>query len=350
MAGWRIIRAEPEDRQRWDAYVNQHPDSSAYHLAAWRQAVERAYRFAGVYLMAVRGTDICGVLPMIHCKIPLLAGCLVSLPYCDVGATLADNAEIATSLEQEAIRRARQYDCRQVMLRSSTPSGSEHCVDLNSGDKVRMILDLPPDSEQLLAGLKAKVRSQVKKPVRDGLTCQVGGQDLIELFYRVFARNMRDLGSPVHGMPWIRAVMQCYGDRARIAVVYTSSGVPAAAGLVLMHRSSMAIPWASSLRDYNPQNPNMLLYWTLLKYAIDQGLSRFDFGRSTLNAGSYRFKKQWGAREEPLEWIDLLSAEKRQKPVAGGSALRRFAETGWKCLPVPFSTSIGPLARRYISL
>ncbi len=61
-----------------------------------------------------------------------------------------------------------------------------------------MLLRLPETSDELMAGFKAKLRSQVKKPIRDGLMSELGGLELLEDFYRIMAINMRDLGSPTH--------------------------------------------------------------------------------------------------------------------------------------------------------
>ena len=69
-------------------------------------------------------------------------------------------------------------------------------------DKISMQLALPVDSEQLWSDLRAKVRSQIKRPLREGATGQVGGLELLDDFYRVFAVKYRDLGVPVYPKRW----------------------------------------------------------------------------------------------------------------------------------------------------
>jgi len=215
---------------------------------------------------------------------------------------------------------------------------------------------LPDSAERLLASLDAKVRSQVKKPVRDGLTALLGGAELIGDFYTVFAENMRDLGSPVHSRRWIAAVVAAYGERARVAVVSTPDGIPAAAGIVLLHPTTLAIPWASSLRRYNTLNPNMLLYWIFLSLAIDQGCRQFDFGRSTPGEGTYRFKEQWGATPQPLFWCDLVGNGRaaagragHAQPVHHDAARQRVVDL-WRRMPLAGADWLGPRIRKYISL
>ena len=340
--------AQESDQQVWDAYVRQHPKGLAYHQFAWKQAVKQAYGFDACYLLAEEQGRVVGVLPLIVFPAPFFKKQYVSLPFCDVGGVLADNSVVADRLAEQAIALARHERIARIEIRSEDVSvGNTGLAD--ASQKVRMVLDLPNDSAKLLAGLKAKLRSQVKKPMRDGLSFRVGGLELLDDFYFVFIRNMRDLGSPVHSRRWIMAVMQCYGQEARIAVVYASEGWPAAAGLMLLHPAAVSNPWASALRSYKHLNPNMLLYWAMLSFAADNGFPCFDFGRSTPGGGTYKFKEQWGARAVPLQWMDLLHARVTSAST-GSSRLRRFAEQVWSRLPLNLTAFVGPYVRRRIAL
>lgn len=341
-----IRLATKTDQQAWDDYVLSHHEGLAYHLFAWKMAVEKAYRFRGLYLLAERKKQICGVLPLICFSIPFLGHKLVSLPYCDAGGTLTDDDTIAEVLLDKAKVLMRIKKTNHFKIRSLKESTATSC---NSVNKVRMVLALPENAESLLKSLKSKLRSQIKKPLRDGLTAKIGGLELVPQFYTIFAENMRDLGSPVHSLPWIENIVNAYGKRAKVAVVYTPEGSPAAAGIILLHPATVSIPWASSLRRYNRLNPNMLLYWTFLSYAADHGFQKFDFGRSTPGEGTYKFKEQWGAKAEPLHWFDLGTKESEsQSPLS--LQLRQKIETLWRKLPVKLTTVLGPCLRRYVDL
>jgi hypothetical protein len=95
----------------------------------------------------------------------------------------------------------------------------------------------------------------------------------------------------------------------------------------------------------------MLLYWTMLEFACNNGFRFFDFGRSSPDGGTYRFKAQWGAAPVPLNWGYIsLSADKSPAPVtAQRNRLDRFTRY-WKRLPVGLTSVLGPVIRRQISL
>lgn len=332
------------DQRAWDNYVWDHPDAVAYHQFAWGQAVKNAYGFDPAYLIAVQGAEIIGVLPLIRLKVPLRGSCLVSLPYCDLGGVLADYESIAEALRDYAIHLANEEQHKKVELRQSAKSDA-----VDSANKVRMILQLPDTSEELMKGFKAKLRSQIRKPTKDGLTAELGGAELLADFYSIMTVNMRDLGSPVHSQRWFEQVVALYGENVRVGIVCSPEGKPIGGGIILLHNRSVSIPWASTLREYNRQNPNMLLYWTVLAFAADNGFKIFDFGRSTPGEGTYKFKQQWGAEPAPLKWCDLLSPESTQG-AGGNSALRQKVESIWQKLPVGVSTILGSRLRRYIDL
>lgn len=346
-----IIRhATEKDQLDWDAYVLNHPDGLAYHQFAWRRAVEEAYGFKGIYLVAESRGQVQGVLPLVDFNVPVLGKTLISLPYCDAGGVLADRADIKSDLLDAAQTLSRERKMKGLEVRFGAEQ--ELSEDGQLSAKVRMVLDLPKNSEALLAGLKAKVRSQVKKPVRDGLTVKLGKAELVEDFYKIFSENMRALGSPVHSKKWIRSVVSAFGERVRVGLVYTPDGEPAAGGIILLHGNIVSTPWASALRKFNRLNPNMLLYWTFLAFAADHGFARFDFGRSTPGEGTYRFKEQWGAKPLPLYW-QTFSASGESKIACSSSAkcrVRAGVETVWSRLPISLCNVFGPIVRRFVSL
>ncbi len=332
-----------DDQPAWDEYVMQHPDGLAYHFFGWLQSVFQGYGFKHNSLLAEKDNKICAILPLVDFQSIFLSKKLVSLPYCDAAGILADNSDISASFVKQL---ADFIPEQSVVMRSAA---SVVCDSVNQTDKTRMLLSLPDSSEAFLASMKAKLRSQVRKPERDGLTTRMGGSELIDEFYQVFSINMRDLGSPVHSKHWFSAIMRYYSGKAKIAIVYTPDGEAAAAGLILIHPNTVSIPWASSLRKFNRMNPNMLLYWTFLSWCADNGFQKFDFGRSTPGEGTYRFKQQWGAQPQPLYWYNFPDTPVVQDK-HNGATVKDSVVKVWQKLPLPFANYIGPIVRKYISL
>ena len=114
------------------------------------------------------------------------------------------------------------------------------------------------------------------------------------------------------------------------------------------HGDTMEIPWASTLRDTNPLGINMLMYWSVLCRAIERGYGFFDFGRSTIDAGTYRFKQQWGAVPVSHHWHYWLPEGRALPALNPGNPKFRLMIAAWKRLPVPVTRWLGPMIVRNI--
>ncbi|MEO0247936.1 MAG: GNAT family N-acetyltransferase [candidate division WOR-3 bacterium] len=376
-----IRLCRPDDIPTWDRYVAGHRNSTHCHMAAWKTVIENAYGHKGFYLLAETEDRITGVLPLIHIQRPFGGDILCSMPFLNYGGPLADSPEVSRTLLRKALCLADRLGARTVEIRQTVSLGElfPDCArppELMK-DKVRMLLPLQYPSERFLASFKSKLRSQIRRPIKEGMQVRVGGAELLDAFYRVFARNMRDLGSPVHSMGLFYEILALFGaaDKtnpaqsdngkkgnprgsqysrplARIGAVFHGND-PVAAGLVIGFRSTMEIPWASSLNEYNRFSPNMLLYWTLIEQAIESGFQWFDFGRSTPQEGTYRFKEQWGAKPHPLYWYRFgLNTGSVSLGLSLGdfSKIRSWVAIAWSRLPLRIANRIGPRIRRAIPL
>ncbi len=354
-----LIRvANNQDGEKWNRYVSNHPLVSPYHHFGWKKSIENAYDHQCYYLIAENAEkEIVGVLPTVSIRPPLVSGKLCSLPFCDLGASLTNDETIEKALIDQALQLATENKLSSFEYRAGGQRQPKEFTQeqLQGNLKVSMLLDLPCSSEALLSGFKSKLRSQVRKAEKNGLTVALGETNqLLDEFYEVFTCNMKDLGSPTHSKDWFREIIKNYGDD-NIVCVIRHEGNPVGAGIVLHLGTIASIPWASTIRKYNKLSPNMLLYWSLLKYSTDSGFKTFDFGRSTYGEGTYKFKQQWGAEPVPLEWstIDIKdrvisygensTSDKKMK-------IRSLIEAIWQKMPLTATTVIGPKLRKYISL
>ena len=332
-----------DDETAWNAYVDAHADASGYHLWRWRTIFEHVFGHPTHYAAAMRGGRIVGVLPLVRFDSRLFGRFVVSLPFVNYGGVVADDDPVALRLIEHAGAYTRQHGASHLELRHDR----RRFPHLAAKDhKVAMTLALPAEAGTLWGALDRKVRNQVRKAEKSGLTTDVGGRERVEEFYHVFCRNMRDLGTPVYSRRLFEAVLEAFPDRARIIVV-RHEGAPVAAGLTWRWRGRTEVPWASSLREFNVMSANNLLYWTVLQQAIADGSAVLDFGRSTPNEGTFHFKKQWGALPTPLCWeYDLAAGDLPDHSPKNPKF--QLAIRAWQKLPLAVTNTLGPRIVRSI--
>lgn len=332
------------EKAEWDHFVAHHPAASSYHAWAWRNVFERAFGHETVYLAARKGSEVVGVVPTVVFRSWLFGRFMVSLPFVNYGGVLASDAEAAQALLVAARREAAARRCAHVELRHTERLYPELPAKQH---KVSMRLPLAPSVDAAWNAIDRKARNQVRKAQKSDLDVAAGGRELVDEFYRVFAVNMRDLGTPVYSRAFFDAVLATFPDLTRIFLV-RHQGRAVAGAVSLRHRDTIEIPWASSLRSYRASCPNNLLYWTAIEYAVQAGCGTFDFGRSTPGQGTYEFKRQWGAVAEPVFWEYALLEGCALPDKSPANPRFGPAIAVWKRLPVTLTTMVGPTIVRSI--
>lgn len=331
---------DPGDTDRWNGFVAASGPASIYHLAQWKGLIEETFGHRCYYISARDAEgNIHGVLPLVYMKSILFGRFIVSLPFFNYGGVCSTGADASRVLMDEAVRIAMDEGASHMELRHTENTMPGMPVKTS---KVSMLLELPGTVDELMKSFGSKLRSQIKKPEKEGLTARVGGAEELDAFYHVFSLNMRDLGTPVYSKRFFDNIMRVFRDSARICTVYTGQGEPAASGFLIGFRDRLEIPWASSLRRFNPLSPNMLLYSTSLRFACENGYGVFDFGRSTPGEGTYRFKEQWGARPLQHYWHYWLRDGGALPEINPKNPKYEFAIRAWRSFPLSFTKFIGP--------
>lgn len=333
-----------EDREAWNAYVSGHPAATQYHAYEWLLIIERSFKHLICPLVATEAGRIRGVFPLVQMQSRLFGKRAVSLPFVNYGGMLADDEEGRVCLWRAGIRLAKSWGAASLESREFV---AYEPAEYTKAHKVTMLLTLASSVEAQWMGFDAKLRNQIRKAERSGLSVRVGGMQDVGGFYEVFARNMRDLGTPVYGRRFFEEVLKRLPGAASIHSVCLNEKVIGAC-LALDSGSVVEVPWASSLREYRNLCPNNLMYWAVIQAAIKSGRATLDLGRSTIGEGTYKFKEQWGAKAMSLYWNYWLEDPSRKPDLTKENPKYRLAITAWKRLPVWATKIMGPTIVRNI--
>jgi len=325
----------------WDGFVRQHEGWTHFHLYGWKRIMENVLEHECLYLAARdRSGMLQGVLPLVRVRSAVFGHFLVSMPFLNYGGPLG-SAEAIRALADHATALADKDRVKLLEMRSRVPLPLELPV---SHRKITVVLDLPEKAPELWSQLGSKLRSQVKRPQKEGVEMRFGLEE-VEPFFAVFARHMRDLGTPTQPKKLFRTVADAFPDTVWFGCGY-HRGHPVAGGVAFRWAQEIEMTWASSLTAYNAIAPNMLLYWSFMERAVADRLTLFNFGRCTPGVGTHRFKRQWGSRDEPLWWyqrgrVTVATPSPDDPAFAWGPRL-------WRRLPLPLATALGPRVVRLI--
>ncbi|MHB8973871.1 MAG: FemAB family XrtA/PEP-CTERM system-associated protein [Pirellulaceae bacterium] len=343
VSGAQCVRTET--LARWGNYIGGRGDGSLSGHPGWLAVFAEGLRHEPYCIEAVVEDRIVGILPLAYVRSLLFGRFLVSLPYINSAGIIADDPAVAIALIDRAVTLADELNVRYLELRHEEPL--EHpALGARLTSKVHMRLALPESADELWKRFDPKVRNQIRKGEKNSFEVAWGGEDVLREFYDVFSRNMRDLGTPVFGRKLFSAILATFPDNAELCVTRLD-GRAVASALLVHGPGTTEVPSASSLRQFNLTNANMLMYWHLLQRAIAREQRVFDFGRSTIDGNTYRFKKQWGAEPNPAVWqYYVRRGNVGDMRIEGGNYDRMIRL--WQRLPVWLTRLIGPTIVRGI--
>lgn len=327
----------------WDEFARTEPGYTHFHRYGWKSVIVGVFGHECPYLAARdQSGRLCGVLPLVRVKSALFGHYLVSMPFVNYGGPLGAEA-VVRSLAAEAVRLAEQGAVKLLELRSRVALPLDLPV---SHRKITVVLDLPGGSEELFKRIPAKVRSQVRRPQKEGVTVRFGA-DQVDPFFAVFSRHMRDLGTPTLPRSFFQAIATAFPDDAWFGCAWLNDR-PIACGAGFTWGGEFEMTWASSLSEFNKIAPNMLLYWSFMERAIAAKLTLFNFGRCTPEGGTHRFKRQWGSRDEQLHWYQHTRSGQEAATPSPDDGAFSWGPRLWKRLPLSVATALGPRIVRYI--
>jgi len=327
----------------WDPFVGGDARGSFCHLAGWGEVLGGLLGHNCHYLEArVAGGRLAGVLPLVRVRSRIFGDYLISMPFLNYGGPLGDPGA-CQALARAAKRLAEEVGTDLLELRTRHPMP----LPLESSSrKVLVLLPLPDDADTLWNQVfKSKFRTKLRRAEKEGIEVRFGPH-LVEDFYQVFSRNMRDLGTPVLPREFFRMLPRVFGERVLFSGAYLE-GKPVAVGCGFLQGDEFEITWSSALREYNRFNPNMLMYWRIMEAVMARGVRTFNFGRSTPGAGTHEFKLSWGGHDHPLPWM-VHSPGGVHKPPSPDDRGFSLATRVWQRLPVPLTRLVGPWLSPYI--
>jgi len=328
---------------RWDIFLQQH-QASGYHQSAWFSLIKKTFGHETRIVVAEdEQGNILGGVPLTFFSSKLFGKFAISIPYVNYGGVVTRYFDIAQKLIDSAQDIRANENLSHIEIRTMQAGLAKNSLD----KKVSMVLALPVTNEDLEKNLGSKLRAQYKKAETYAPSVKFGKLELLDDFYNVFARNMRDLGTPVYSKTWFANILTEEKIKSTLIVVYMENK-PVSTGFLVGSHDTLEIPWASTIQSANTKNANMWMYRQILSFAISEKYKFFDFGRSTLGAGTYKFKKQWGALAYAHHWYYVLPEGESKPELNPDNPKYKLVIFLWRLMPVWLTKIIGPRIIKHI--
>ncbi len=336
----QIRLATDADHAVWDAFVLARPAGSFFHRFAWRDLFRDVFGLEPHYLVAERGGQIAGVLPLVYQKSLLFGDGLIAAPFCVEGGPLGDGAAVR-ALDEAALALMARLRAPYVEYRSRIATRPDWTAkkDLYAS----FVRPLDPDDAANLKAIPRKQRAVVRKAMTGPLVA--GPEAGVEALYRVYAESVRNLGTPVFPKRWFTGLRDAFGKDCDVMVI-RDGGEPVSAVMNFYHQGTVLPYYGGGTAKERKSGANDLLYWETMRHAARRGCTAFNFGRSKAGTGAFAFKKNWGFEPEWLQYEYYLSPGSRLPEKNPNNPKYAAFIAVWKKLPLPLANFLGPFLIR----
>jgi FemAB-related protein (PEP-CTERM system-associated) len=336
-AGVVVRAAKDSDGAAWEAFAQRCPDATFFHRYAWREIIDNVFRHRTHYLVAERGDEMAGILPLAEVKSRLFGHSLVSLPFCVYGGPAASDAEAERALIEEATQLARSLDVEHLELRdraAKCPTWAHQDI------YVTFRRELFPDDEANLLAVPRKQRAMIRKGIKHGLRGEIDTS--VDRFFALYADNAHRHGTPPFAKEYFVRLREVFRDSCEVLIIVNSLGRPVSGVMSFYFRDEVLPYYAGDTVEARDLAANDFKYWDLMRRACIRGIRIFDYGRSKQGTGSYDFKKNWGFDPAPLSYEFRLF---KRETVPQNNPLNpkyRTLIAIWRRLPRRAVNALGP--------
>ena len=316
----------------WNNFVRNNDAGSFFHLAEWKDVLEKAFGLQTFYFYQEQDGAVIGVLPLALVKRPVFGPALVSNPLCVYGGGLGD----CSALELQAIDKAKELGVQYLELR-----GGEDSELWQTSDRFYTFRrGLSQDHEENLNAIPRKQRAEVRKAIKFNLETQVN-QD-VDVFYRIYSQSVRNLGTPVFSKKYLKVLIDIFGDDCDVTTVL-HAGKPLTSVVSFYYKGQVLPYYGGGLYDARHYSAYPYMYWKVMENAVNKDVQMFDFGRSMAGSGAYAFKKNFGFEPEPLLYRYHLVKAEDVPNIDPDSPRNKLITSVWKKMPLPVANKIGPI-------
>ena len=325
----------------WDAFVLAHPQGTFFQLSGWAEVARDTFGHPFHAITVRDGERITGVLPLVEIRSRLFGHRLIANGFCVGGGPLWITEAARRALFQAAEERARSLKAAYIELRDtpSAPPGWRMRNDLYAG----FSRPIAADEADNLKQIPKKQRAVLRKAMAAGLSATIDQR--IDTFFALYARNMRNHGTPALPRRFFANLVSAFGAGCEIMTV-RRGGEALGSVLSFYFRDSVLPYYTGSMDDARTSGANDYMYWSVMRRARARGYTIFDFGRSKIGTGPYHFKRNWGLEPRPIA---------HQYYMCNGGALPNINPTNpryalliraWRHLPIPLANAVSPALSR----
>lgn len=303
----RLTTIDVFNARRWDEFVANHPQGTAFHLSNWARVLQRTYRYIPYYLV-LEDSDkrIKAGCPFFVIKSWLTGNRLVCLPFTDVCYPLVTSDEGIESLLSATIEKAKKEKADYIEVRGQHPNVFLRGLHFENHSYYKLLrLDLSRGTNSLWKTFEKPIRRRVRGAQRADLKIEKSETEKgMRDFYLLNLATRKKHGIPPQPYGFFENIWQeLILNGLGFVLLANYKSIPIAGGVFLTYKDTIYCKFAASDLNYLKYHPNHLIQWQAIQHGCEKGYKYLDSGRTSPdNLGLLSFKRSWGMQEIDLPY------------------------------------------------
>ncbi len=298
------------DRRLWNDFVEKSIHCNLTQTYEWGELMQELQAETLHIGVTNEEGQLCAVMLLLIAKLPLLR---IPFFYAPRGPVIDDPTSPAMTVLLNFVK-AEAHKRGACMLKVEPDAHDDDTQWLTSlpargfrpnpyANHLRheWVLDIRPDEEKILAGMKKTWRYCVRLAPRKNVQVREGeGAADVDIFYSLLNTTSDRDSFLILEPSFYHRFMELYSDRAKLLIA-EYEGQPLAAAILVAHGHWCWYMYGASSNEHRDRMPNHLLQWTAFRWAKARGCWYYNFRgipdileKDQPMWGVYQFKSGFG--------------------------------------------------------
>lgn len=332
-----------QNRREFQHYIYSREDTTFVDSWEWKVVLEKSYGLSNYWYLAREKGTIKGFLGLTLCNHPFFGRYLVTAPFGSEGGFYADSENVFSHLLEKAQKLQDQLRTRYSLIRHLKRGISSPHGWLQDQSYVTFHLSLDLDREHFLGKhIRSSLRNKIKNSLKSEFVAKFGGTELLDDFWIVINRSMRELGSPYHSRKYLETLLSEFNPKVQLVVIYDREQNPFGGALIAYHLAKACLIHSIFYKEYRTRNAGEFLYWSIISECYQRGIKSLDMGRSLAGSGNDVAKMKWRPRRSELAYWYRLSPGVKLPKVNQENPRLKLVIGLWQRLPLLITRKMGP--------
>lgn len=342
--------------QLWESFISKQDKIFPQHILNWQSMIKNSYKNCKpMYYIKTKDSRVQVVFPFFLVESKIFGNRVISQPFIDFGGPLGEfDGEFIQSLIKDVKEKVGD-NLKHIEIRLSNFIPNYEKIEeilTNEGFKKdlkrhQFILKLE-DEKTLWDNFSRITRKGIKKAKKSKLIMKgIRDEKELKAFYELYLKNMKNFGTPQHSYDFFLNIFNIMKDNFMGLNCYKEGKL--IGSLIVFHsKNYMYAAYNFSEHDYLIYQPNDLLYWEMIIWAIKNNIKYFDFGQCEVNAeegsraaGIYKFKSKWKGMLYERPYFYYSFGDEKRKNSEEKEKYKKMIKI-WRTLPIILIKKIGP--------